>query len=142
MDTRTKMVLIVIFILVAVIGLVGGFILEGYLQNNDKNSSVLVNNSSVENQSINSNVSTDKNETQQKSSDSGLISPQEAIKVVKETAGPSFNVRYEAKLVQNGENPYYLITVYDTKVNSSTYGVAIGGAKVDAKTGKFLEGMG
>ncbi|AEG17754.1 PepSY domain-containing protein [Methanobacterium paludis] len=139
MDNKVKILLIIIFVFVAVIGLVGGFILEGYLQDNDKNTSVLDNNSSID---VTTNISTDNNETQQKSSDSGFISPQEAIKVAKETAGPSSNVRYEAKLIQNGQNPYYLITVYDTKINSTTYGVAIGGAKVDAKTGQFLEGMG
>ena len=139
MDNRSKMIIVVICVFVAIVGVVAGLFLDGYLQNNSRNSSVLTNNSSVES---NVTVSPGENVTHQKSNDSGIISPQEAIKVAKEAAGPSYNVRYEAKLVQNGQNPYYLITVYDTKVNSSTYGVAIGGAEVDAKTGRFIEGMG
>jgi hypothetical protein len=49
-------------------------------------------------------------------------------------------VRYSAKLVQNGQNPYYEINVYDTDPNSSNYGDIISDSTIDAKTGEFQGG--
>ena len=71
-----------------------------------------------------------------------LIIAQKAISIVKQKAGPSKHVIFSAKLIQNGQNPYYLISVYSTDRNSTLYGENIGGGKVDAKTGEFLGGMG
>jgi hypothetical protein len=83
------------------------------------------------------------NSTTQNKSQDNFISASKAISVVKQNVeGPSGNVRYSANLVKNSNNPYYKITVYDNDPESEFYGEDIGGARVDAKTGEFLGGMG
>ena len=122
-----------IIILLAVLSVAAGVILQGYLFDN-KNDSLNQSNTSV-------NVTVDNQTTQTKNQDN-LISAEKSISIVKQNAGPSKHVRFSAKLVQNGDNPYYLISVYSTDRNSTMYGENIGGAMVDARTGEFLGGMG
>jgi hypothetical protein len=87
------------------------------------------------------NVTVD-NQTTENKNQNNLISAQKAISIVKQNAGPSKNVRFSAKLIQNGNNPYYQISVYSTNRNSTMYGENIGGARVDARTSEFLGRMG
>lgn len=136
MNNTFKILIIIIIILVSGLGLVGGFILQNDLNSGNKN--IIVTNQT------NSSVNNVTNQTTPKpiSSTPALISPQKAINIVKQTVPAYGNLRYGAKLVQNGQNPYYLISVYENDHNSTVYGEAIGGAKVDAKTGEFLGGMG
>ena len=133
MDKTVKILIIVVVILLAGLSVVAGIMLQGYLFTNKNNNTTQSNNSV--------NVSVNNQTTQTKVQDN-LISAQKAISIVKQNAGPSKNVRFSAKLVQNGQNPYYLISVYSTDRNSTLYGESIGGGKVDAKTGEFLGGMG
>ncbi len=136
MNNTFKFLIIVIIILVSVLAVIGGFILQSHLNNSNKN--IIVTNQT------NSSVNNITNQTSPKSTSStpSLISPQKAINIVKQSVPAYGNLRYGAKLVQNGQNPYYLISVYENDRNSTVYGEAIGGAKVDAKTGEFLGGMG
>ncbi len=136
MNNTFKILIIIIIILVSGLGLVGGFILQNDLNNGNKN--IIVTNQT------NSSVNNVTNQTTLKpaSSTPALISPQKAINIVKQSVPAYGNLRYGAKLVQNGQNPYYLVSVYENDRNSTLYGEAIGGAKVDAKTGAFLGGMG
>ena len=133
MDKTVKILIVVVIILLAGLSVVAGIMLQGYLFTNKNN------NSNQSNTSVNVSVS---NQTTQTKVQDNLISAQKAISIVKQNAGPSKNVRFSARLVQNGQNPYYLISVYSTDRNSTLYGENIGGAKVDAKTGEFLGGMG
>ncbi|WP_414469159.1 PepSY domain-containing protein [Methanobacterium sp. ACI-7] len=73
-----------------------------------------------------------------------LISASKAISITKVKSGAQGDtrLRFTASLVKNGGKPYYLITVYGNDKSSPYYGEAIGGAKVDARTGAFLGGMG
>jgi hypothetical protein len=128
-----KTLVIVFIILLAVLGVAVGIFLQGYLSDN-KNDSLNQTNTSV-------NVTVD-NQTTDNKNQNNLISAEKAISIVKQNAGPSKHVRFSAKLIQNGNNPYYLISVYSTNRNSSMYGENIGGGKVDARTGEFLGGMG
>lgn len=133
MDKTVKILIIVVIILLAGLSVVAGIMLQGYIFTNKNN------NSNQTNTSVNVSVN---NQTTQTKVQNNLISAQKAISIVKQNAGPSPHVRYSARLVQNGQNPYYLISVYSTDRNSTLYGENIGGAKVDAKTGEFLGGMG
>ena len=131
MDKTVKILIIVVVILLAGLSVAAGIMLKDYLFTN--------NNTNQSNTSVNVNVN---NQTTQTKVQNNLISAQKAISIVKQNAGPSKNVRFSAKLIQNGQNPYYLISVYSTDRNSTMYGESIGGGKVDAKTGEFLGGMG
>jgi uncharacterized protein YxeA len=133
LDNKSKTLIIVLIILLAVFGVVAGIILQGYLFDS-KNGNLNQTNTSV-------NVTVD-NQTTENKNQNNLISAQKAISIVKQNAGPSKNVRFSAKLIQNGNNPYYQISVYSTNRNSTMYGENIGGARVDARTGEFLGGMG
>ena len=131
MDKTVKILIIVVVILLAGFSVAAGIMLQDYLFTN--------NNTNQSNTSVNVSVN---NQTTQTKVQNNLISAQKAISIVKQNAGPSKNVRFSAKLIQNGQNPYYLISVYSTDRNSTMYGESIGGGKVDAKTGEFLGGMG
>ena len=131
MDKTVKILIIVVVILLAGLSVAAGIMLKDYLFTN--------NNTNQSNTSVNVSVN---NQTTQTKVQNNLISAQKAISIVKQNAGPSKNVRFSAKLIQNGQNPYYLISVYSTDRNSTMYGESIGGGKVDAKTGEFLGGMG
>ncbi len=142
MDNSVKTLIIIVIILIAVLGVVGGIFLQSYLVNSHNNTtavnqtnSTIGNNTSVQNTS-NSSSSKSNINTQK------LISPQEAINIVNKNVPAYGLTSYGAKLVQNGQHPYYLVSAYDQNPNSTTYGEAIGGAKVDAITGQFLGGMG
>ena len=142
MDNSVKTLIIIVIILIAVLGVVGGIFLQSYLVNSHNNTtavnqtnSTIGNNTSVQNTS-NSSSSKSNINTQK------LISPQEAINIVNKNVPAYGLTSYGAKLVQNGQYPYYLVSAYDQNPNSTTYGEAIGGAKVDAITGQFLGGMG
>ena len=102
--------------------------------NNTNNLSTSANNTTLQN---NSSQTKKTNAT----TESSVISAKKAISIVKNSA-PSYNCRFSAKLIKSGVTPYYMVTVYDDNSNSSTYGEAIGGAKVNAKTGAIIEAMG
>ena len=131
MNNKTKTIIIVIVILLTLFGVVVGIFLQSSNSNN-KNTTEM---NESENVTVN-------NQTTKTNVQNNLISAQKAISIVKQNAGPSPHVRYSARLIQNGQNPYYLISVYSTDRNSTLYGQNIGGGKVDAKTGEFLGGMG
>ena len=140
MNNTVKSLIIIIVVLVAVLGIAGGIFLQGYLNSSNKNvTSVNSTNNSVNNSSnqTKANNSNSKTETTQK-----LISSQEAISIVNKNVSAYGLTSYGAKLVQNGQHPYYLVSAYDQNPNSTTYREAIGGAKGDAITGQFLGGMG
>jgi cell division protein YceG involved in septum cleavage len=139
-DKTVKSLIIIVVVLVAVLGVTGAIFLQGYLNNSNKNvtsanqTNITVNNNSNQTTSNNSNSKTETN--------SKLISSQEAINIVNKNVPAYGLTSYGAKLVQNGQHPYYLVTAYDQNPNSTTYREGIGGAKVDATTGQFLGGMG
>ena len=52
---------------------------------------------------------------------------------------PAFGqVRYGIELIANGQNPYYLVTLYGNDPSLNNYGQVIVVSKVDARTGQFL----
>lgn len=129
MDNTVKIFIIAVIILYAVLGVAAGAVLHGYFSNN-KDTTINQTNSSV-NVTVN-------NQTTQIKPPNNLISPLKAMNIVNKNVLPYRYTSYSAKLVQNGQHPYYLVNAYDQNPNSTTYKQGIGGAKVDAKTGKFL----
>ena len=69
---------------------------------------------------------------------SGLISPQEAIDIANQNVPAFGQVRYGVVLIPDGQNPYYIVTLYGNDASLNNYGQAIVVSKVDAKTGQFL----
>lgn len=78
--------------------------------------------------------------TQQNSTvnNSGLISPHEAIAIANENIPAFGQVRYSVELIPNGQNPYYMVTLYGNDASLDNYGQVIVISKVDAKTGQYL----
>ncbi len=81
--------------------------------------------------------------TKTQSTKVNLISAQRAIDIVQQSnPGDDSGLRFKAHLVKNNGAPYYMVDVYDDDPYSETYGQAIGGASVDARTGVILDEMG
>ena len=93
MDKTVKILIIVVIILLAGLSVVAGIMLQSYLFTNKNN------NSNQYNTSVNVSVN---NQTTQTNVQDNLISAQKAINIAKQNAGPSKNVRFSAKLIQNG----------------------------------------
>ncbi len=70
--------------------------------------------------------------------DSNIISPNEAISIANSNIPAYGEVRYGAELIQNGQNPYYMVTLYENDPGLNNYGQAIVVSKVDARSGQFL----
>jgi hypothetical protein len=75
------------------------------------------------------------------SSNSDIISPNEAISIENSNIPAFGEVRYGVTLIQDVQNPYYLVTLYENDPGLKNYGQAIVISKVDARTGKFLGAM-
>lgn len=115
MDNKVKINIIVVILLISVLGIIS-----------NTHSNTLVTYPSL---NSSSNLT---------SHDSNLISPNEAISIAN-TNVPAFGeVRYGVKYIQNGQNPYYMITIYGNDPGLNVYGQAIVVSKVDAKTGQFF----
>jgi hypothetical protein len=115
MDNTVKILIIIIIILIAVVFIT------------DTNNNTLVTYPSLI--SITSN---------QNSSNSNLISPNEAISIVNGNVPAFGQVRYAVQSIQDGQNPYYLVTLYGNDPSLNNYGQVIAVSKVDARTGQFL----
>lgn len=74
----------------------------------------------------------------QAASNSNQISPNDAISIVNGNIPAFGQVRYAVQLIQNGQNPYYLVTLYGNDPGLINYGQVIAVSKVDARTGHFL----
>ncbi len=72
------------------------------------------------------------------SNNSNFISPNEAIAIANSNIPAYGEVRYGLTVIQNGQNPYYLITLYGNDPSLNNYGQIIVVSKVDARTGQFL----
>ena len=70
--------------------------------------------------------------------DSGLISPHEAIAIANQNVPAFGQVRYGVVLIHDGQNPYYMVTLYGNDASLNNYGQPIVISEVDAKTGQFL----
>ncbi|MGZ7119433.1 MAG: PepSY domain-containing protein [Methanobacterium sp.] len=140
MDNRFKIIIIVCLVfIVSIFGSYSYFSINNATKtNNSSNANITVQNSTGSSSSLNQNSG-----STQSGSNTNLISAQRAIDIV-EQSNPNKNakIRFSAELKQNNGAPYYLVTVYDTNRNSSTYGQGIGGAKVDARTGVILDELG
>jgi hypothetical protein len=69
---------------------------------------------------------------------SGLISSHEAIIIANDNVPAFGQVRYGVVLIPNGQNPYYMVTLYGNDASLKSYGQVIIVSRVDAKNGKFL----
>ena len=86
----------------AALGVVGGFILQGYLSNTNTHPTVI-------NQTNTSFKNTTHNQTNNTtSSNSGFIGSQKAIKIAKPIIGTAPGIVYNAELVTKAPQPYYL----------------------------------
>ena len=114
MDNTIKTLLIVVIILLVI----------GFLSNTHSNTLV----------TYPSLINTTSNE----SNNPSFISPDEAISIANSNVPAYGEVRYSVTLVQNGQNPYYMVTLYENDPSLNNYGQAIVISKVDARTGQFL----
>ena len=114
MDNTIKTLLIVVIILVVI----------GFLSNTHSNTLV----------TYPSLINTTSNE----SNNPSFISPDEAISIANSNVPAYGEVRYSVTLVQNVQNPYYMVTLYENDPSLNNYGQAIVISKVDARTGQFL----
>lgn len=64
------------------------------------------------------------------------VSPSDAISIANSNVPAFGEVRYGVSLVANGQNPYYIVTMYNNNPNG--YGKVIAVSRVDARTGQFL----
>jgi hypothetical protein len=110
---------------IALLSLTVGLLIGNYF-----NKPVAANNST---QGIN-NTNTSQNQT---NSSVNYISADEAISIAIKAIDPGPDIRFEAVFV-DGSRPYWQVTGYDTRLNSSTYGKSLGGAKIDAITGEVI----
>ena len=69
---------------------------------------------------------------------SDLISPHEAIAIANQNIPAFGQVRYCVVLIPNGQNSYYIVTLYGNDASLNSYGQVIVVSKVDAKKGQFL----
>ena len=147
-DNTFKTIIIVCLIaIVAILGISAYFFINNNNQepmaNNNLSTNLAVQNASNMSNTTDRNVTTTKSTSKStEKSKTNLISAQRAIDIVEQSAGDSSNIRFKAHLVNNGGAPYYMVDVYDDNPDSETYGEAIGGAKVDARTGVILGEMG
>ena len=72
------------------------------------------------------------------SSNSNLISRSEAISIANANVPAFGEVRYDIVLIQNGQNPYYMVTLYGNDPALNDYGQTIVVSMIDAHTGQFL----
>jgi cell division protein YceG involved in septum cleavage len=138
MDNNVKVLIIVVIILVAILGVAGGFILQGYMSNSNKNITANQTNTSVNNTTT---EQTTKTSTQDKT-----ISSSQAISIANKYAArfgekANGNVEYLSGIgmynMANGDPFYHVDLEYITPRNygnsddilTSSY------VEIDAKTG-------
>ena len=131
MDKNTKILLIIVLILIAAISISLSYILTRQVQN-------LNNNSTNTNKTNKTTIIY--NEAKKTTMTRKYITPQQAIDSVRKYG--TSNTYYSAELITSDGAPYYLITAYQGNRSSPLYGEPIGGAKVDARSGRFISGMG
>jgi hypothetical protein len=72
------------------------------------------------------------------SSHNYTISPEDAISIANSNIPAFGEVRYGVLLVNNGTQPYYLVTMYENDPGLNNYGKPIVVSKIDAQNGQFL----
>jgi len=132
MDTTVRSLIIVVVILVAVIGVLGGYFLQGYLPDQNKNPVVInqtiVSNNSTQPQNINQNATTS----------SGFISSQKAISIAKPFIGSANGIHYSAQLITTGQVPYYLVDAEISSNNGHVWTDVPTIVYVNANTGQII----
>lgn len=136
---KTIIVISLIFI-VAILGV------SAYLFLNMENQKLSQNNISNITNQINSTINDTTNKTNkttktENKKTSIKITAKQAIKIVKNSI-PHYNVNFGAELITSTKTPYYLVTAYDDDPTSESYGEPVGGAKVNAETGKIMYALG
>jgi len=130
MDNSVKIFFVAVVLLYAGLGVAAVSVFHSYFLN-DNVASINQANSSVNNSFS--------NQTAQPESQTKYISSLKAIAVVSKNIPDYPYTSYSTKLVQNGQQSYYIVDAYDLNPNSTTYNQGIGNAKVDAKTGKLID---
>ena len=133
MDNTVKILIIIVVILVAVLGIAGGFILQGYLSNNKNPTVVNLTNPSVNTTSVNQT-------TQQKTSSNNNISPSQAIAIANKYAS-SFgeeatgSVDYVNGVTDPNIGPYYHVELKWITPHNINDPPQAWYVEIDAKTG-------
>jgi len=115
MNNTVKILIIIIILLIAVVSIT------------DTNNNTLVTYPSL--LSITSNQNFNNN---------NFISPEEAISIANQNVPAFGQVRYAVHLIQDSQNPYYLVTLYGNDPGLNNYDHVIAVSKIDARTGQFL----
>ncbi len=133
MDKKRIYMIIIVLVAVLVIGVVY------MLFSNNTAKSTLTNVIHNNTTAVNNTTSVINNNNRTTSSiNSGLISSQDAINIVKQDVKVYGGVTYHATLIQNGQNPYYEVYIYENEPNTTNYGKNMEDAQVDATTGQVL----
>lgn len=139
MEDKTFKIIIVISLIsiVAILGVSSYLFLS--MENQKLAQTNISNITNQTNSAINDtgNVTNKTTKTENKGS-SVKITAKKAIQIVKNSAD-HYNVSFGAELVTSTKTPYYLVTAYDDDPTSDSYGEPVGGAKVNAKTGKIMD---
>lgn len=130
MDNSVKIFFVAVVLLYAVLGVAAVSVFHFYFSDN---------NVATINQANSSANSTLTNHTTPPNSQTKYIGTLKAIAVVDKYVPDYPYTSYSTKLVQNGQQPYYIVNAYDLNPNSTTYAHGVGNAKVDAKTGQLLD---
>ncbi len=129
MDKPVKILIMVIIALVAVTGVMAGFILQGYLA-----APVVANNTTVTEDNITANSTETQADTSQPeeetSSQDPLITESEAINIAINDCGFDPRAWNFKAYYHEGSHPYWHVAVFDKKT-----GVVEGGVDIDAMTG-------
>ncbi len=138
MDNTIKTLIIIVVILVAVLGVAGGFILQSYLLNSNKNATSVNQTNASTNSSIN-NTTSNLTSNKSTSTNSGFISSQKAIDIAKTMIESDPSNVYYTEFV-NGlpyGSPYYY-RVYAMHQNSGGWSYEPTEVDVNAKTGHII----
>lgn len=137
MAQSTKILIIVIVILVAALGIAGGVFLQDYLSNSNKNTPA-VNQTNISTNSSHNNTTSNQISNKTTSSNSGFISPQQAITIAKSSIESDPSNVYSAQFV-NGfpyGSPYYYAVSAKYKSGGAWF-LEPTEVDVNAKTGKI-----
>lgn len=134
MNKTNKTLIIIVVLLVAVLGIISGFILNGYMSN----SNVIIANQTHVSANNSVPIQTNKGSSKQTvSNNSAFITSQKAISIAKPLIGSATGIKYFSQLITNGPVAYYLV---DAEVGSNDHVWTDVPTCVDvnAKTGQII----
>ncbi len=135
MNNTNKTLIIIVILLVAVLGIISGFILNGYMSN----SNVIIANQTHVSANNSVPIQTNKGSSKQTvSNNSAFITSQKAISIAKPLIGSSTGIKYFSQLITNGPVAYYLVDAEVGSSNGHVWTDVPTCVDVNAKTGQII----